>query len=78
MLNEVSKVPKLKLCSITSCNYELLNLTFVETAAVSLWGRVVATHAGDWGSIPSRDRPKSLAQVLTAPLQNARNRCLCR
>ena len=33
--------------------------------------RAFASHAGDRGSIPSRDRPKSLKQVVTAPLPNA-------
>ena len=35
-------------------------------------GRTFASYAGDRGSIPGRDRPKSSKQVVTAPLQNAR------
>ena len=31
-----------------------------------------ASHAGDRGSIPGRDRPTSLKQVVTAPLPNPR------
>ena len=27
-----------------------------------------SSHAADWGSIPSCDRPKSLIQVVTGPL----------
>ena len=34
-------------------------------------GRKLALRAGDRGSIPVRDRPKSLKQVMTAPLPNA-------
>ena len=34
-------------------------------------GRAFASHAGDRGSIPSGDRPKSKKQVATAPLPNA-------
>ena len=34
-------------------------------------GRAFASHAGDRGSIPGRDGPKSLKQVVTAPLSNA-------
>ena len=33
------------------------------------------TNAGDWGSIPNRDRPKSLKQVVTALCQMLGNRC---
>ena len=33
--------------------------------------RAFASHAGDRGSIPGRDKPKSLKQVVTAPLPNA-------
>ena len=35
-------------------------------------GGVFASHAGDQGSIPDRDKFKSLKQVVTAPLLNAR------
>ena len=35
-------------------------------------GRTFASHAGDWGSMPGRDRPKSLKQVVTVPLTSAR------
>ena len=36
-------------------------------------GRALALHAEDLGSIPGRDKPKSLKQVVTAaPLPNAR------
>ena len=35
-------------------------------------GRSFASHTGDRGSIPGRDKPKSLKQVMTAPLPNAR------
>ena len=35
-------------------------------------GRAFPSHAGDRGSISSRDRPKSLKRVVTAPLPNAR------
>ena len=37
-----------------------------------LSGRAFASCAGDRGLIPGRDRPKSLKQVVTAPLPNAR------
>ena len=30
------------------------------------------SHTGDWGSIPSCDRPKSLIQVMTGPLPSTR------
>ena len=43
-----------------------------------LSGIVVASHAGDRAgdrsSIPGRDRPKSLEQVVTDPLANARQK----
>ena len=35
-------------------------------------GRALALHAEDLGSIPGRDKPKSLKQVVTAPLPTAR------
>ena len=35
-------------------------------------GRAFASHAGDRDSIPDRDRPKSLKQVVTVRLPNAR------
>ena len=35
-------------------------------------GREFAPHVGDRGSIPGREMPKSLKQVVTAPLPNAR------
>ena len=35
--------------------------------------RTFALHAGDRGSIPGRDGPKSGKQVVTAPLRNARH-----
>ena len=34
--------------------------------------RAFVSHAGDQGSIPGRDIPESLKQVVTAPLPNAR------
>ena len=34
-------------------------------------GRAFAWHSRDQGSIPGRERPKSLKQVVTAPLPNA-------
>ena len=37
-------------------------------------GRALASHAGERGSIPGRDKPKSLKQVVTAPLPNARQK----
>ena len=39
-----------------------------------LWrsGRAFTSHAGDRCSIPGRDRPKSLKQVVTVQLTNAR------
>ena len=37
-----------------------------------LKGRAFASFAGNRGSIPGRDRPKSLKQVVTAALPNAR------
>ena len=39
-----------------------------------LSGRAFASHAGDHGSIPGRDRPKLLKHVLTALLTSARQR----
>ena len=33
--------------------------------------RPFAFHAGDRGSIPGQDRPRSFKQVVTAPLPNA-------
>ena len=42
-------------------------------------GRSFASHVGDLGSIPGRDQPKSLKQVVTAPLPNARQQmCVSR
>ena len=35
-------------------------------------GRAFPSHAGYLGSIPSRDRPKSLKQVVTVLLPNTR------
>ena len=35
------------------------------------------SHAGDRNSSPGRDRPKSLKQVVTAPLPTLGNRCEC-
>ena len=35
-------------------------------------GRTFVSLAGDRGSIPGRDIPKTLKQVVTAPLPNAR------
>ena len=37
-------------------------------------GRVLASQTRDLGSISSRDRPKSLKQVMTAPLPNAQQK----
>ena len=34
-------------------------------------GRAFASHAEDRGSVPGRDWPKSLKQLVTTPLQNA-------
>ena len=42
-----------------------------EAAAVAQWVRALALQAEDWCSNPSRDRPKSVKQVVTAPLPNA-------
>ena len=36
-----------------------------------LTGRAFASHAGDRGSIPGRNRPTSLKQAVTDPLPNA-------
>ena len=44
--------------------------SFIEDI-VRLSGRAFASHPGDWGSIPGRDRPKSIKQVVTTPLQSA-------
>ena len=38
-------------------------------------GRAFASHVGDRGSIPGRDRPKLLKQVVTAPLPSALGVC---
>ena len=42
------------------------------TAAVAQWVRAFAPQAEGWVLNPSRDRPKSYKQVVTAPLLNAR------
>ena len=34
--------------------------------------KALASNAGEQGSIPGRDKPKSVKQVVTAPLPNAR------
>ena len=39
--------------------------------------RAFASHAGDRGSIPGRDRPNSLKQVVTAPLPNTWQQTVC-
>ena len=41
-------------------------------------GRALASYVGDRGSIPGRDRLKSLKQVVTVPLRNARGIRLAR
>ena len=46
-------------------------------ANLMLMIRAFAWHAGVYGSIPGRDRAKSLKQVVTAPLQHTRTRCKC-
>ena len=44
----------------------------VQKIPLSLLGdRAFASHTGDWGSIPSCDRPKSLKKVVSAPLPSA-------
>ena len=35
-------------------------------------GRAFAAYAGDQGSIPDQNRPKTLKQVVSAPQSNAR------
>ena len=37
-------------------------------------GRAFSLHAGDRGSVPDRDRPKLLKQVVIVPLPNG-NKC---
>ena len=37
-----------------------------------LSGRAFASHAGDRGSIPGRNRPKSLKQAVSTPMLSAR------
>ena len=39
-------------------------------------GKAFASHAVDRGSIPGRERPNSLKQVVIAPLPNARQQVL--
>ena len=34
--------------------------------------KAFVSQVGDWGSIPCRDRPETITQVVRAPLQNAR------
>ena len=49
-----------------------LNLQYTGNAGVAYMGRAFALYAGDRGSIPGRTIPKSLKQVMTAPLPYAR------
>ena len=50
----------------------LLSLPWLIYCRGTLVGRTFALIAGDRGSIPSQERPKSLKQVVTAPLQQLR------
>ena len=47
---------------------------FLHTNKLLRWrnGRAFALHTGDWGSNPSRDRPKSNKEVVTDLLPNTR------
>ena len=38
-------------------------------------GIAFTSHAGDLGSIPARDGPKSIKQVVTAPIKTLGNKC---
>ena len=67
----------LRICQNTGIIlYEISNniLSIIKVAAaVAQWVRLFAPQAEVWASNPSRDRPMSLKQVVTAPLPNARH-----
>ena len=53
-------------------NYLVIFTTGNDRRGTWFSGRAFASHDGDQGSIPGRDRPKSLEKVVTAPLPSAR------
>ena len=55
-------------------NYKaLVTFYILNAAAVTQWVRAFSSQAEGGGSNPSCERPKSLKQVVTAPLLNARH-----
>ena len=60
----------LVVCAIYSLPY--MYITLYLAAVVAQWVRAFAQAEG-WVFDPSRDRPKSLKQEVTAPLQNSRH-----
>ena len=74
---EKSRVILLKLSFLSRCNIIYLADLHVVAVAVAQWVRVFARKRKVGCSNPSRDRPKSLKQVVTAPLPNAWHQCEC-
>ena len=70
-LKEKSRVILLKLSFLSRCNIIYLADLHVVAVAVAQWVRVFARKRKVGCSNPSRERPKSLKQVMTAPLPNA-------
>ena len=52
----------------------LTSSTFITQPARLLSGKAFASHTGDWGSIPGRDRSVIKAGTVTGPLSSARQR----
>ena len=76
-LKEKSRVILLKLSFLSRCNIIYLADQHVVAVAVAQWVRVFARKRKVGCSNPSRERPKSLKQVMTAPLPNAWHQCEC-
>ena len=59
-----------------NCFYNFIRYSLCVLVFVPPWwfiGRVFASHTEDIGvRSPDRDRPKTLKQIVTAPLTNAR------